>query len=321
MVDLTKIITGDPTLEAADRALERKALDDARRGYLGMSSIGESCSRKLWYNFRFCKREVFDAVTLKRFADGHRTEALVIERLKLVDGIILIDLIDGEQIDVSDIDGHYSGHLDGTIQGLIQAPKTPHIFEAKCVAEKKFNELKKLVSSIGEKLALRQWNQTYHAQAQEYMHYKGYTRHYLVVATPGGRDWIGVRTEYDAAYALQLKVKAERIIKAQSPPEKISNDASWYECKWCSFSDICHKDDMPDRSCRTCLHSSAIEQGQWHCGRFGRNLTLQEQIDGCPAHLLLPDLVPGEVIEADQEKNTIKYKMKNGETWVDSESV
>ena len=30
------------------------------RGYLGASAIGESCVRKLWYKFRFAKKEKID---------------------------------------------------------------------------------------------------------------------------------------------------------------------------------------------------------------------------------------------------------------------
>lgn len=322
MVDLSKLLVADPTLELADQILVKRQHDEKRRGYLGMSSIGDSCSRKLWYGFRFARREIFDVATLKRFADGHRTEALVIERLKMVPGLSVVDVLENsEQIGVSDHEGHYSGHLDGEITGLLQAPKTPHVLEVKCVSEKKFNELKKIVSDIGEKQALKKWNTVYAAQAQEYMHYKGYSRHYMVVATPGGRDWTGIRTEYDAAHAIQLKVKAERIIKSAEPPDKISKDASWFECRFCSFSDICHEQAIPDRSCRTCLHSTPIENGAWHCSRFGKNLTMDEQINGCSAHKYIPKMVPGEVTDVDQEKGNIIYKLNNGEIWVDGETV
>lgn len=307
----------DPTLAAADAALEARAMEEKPRGYLGMSSIGDSCSRKLWYQFRHAGREKFDALTLKRFEDGHRTEALVIDRLKMVEGVELVDLIDGEQIAFSDIDGHFSGHLDGTVLGLLQAPKTKHVLEVKCVGDKKFAEFRKAVDDLGEKAALRKWNPTYYAQAQCYMHYTGLTRHYLVVATAGGRDWASARTEYNAADALQLVTKAKRIIEAQEPPERVSNDKSWYECKWCPFYGICHEQDMPARSCRTCLHSTAMPEGVWHCERYGKTLTLDEQIEGCPAHKFLPSVVPGEVGEVTEKG--ITYKMQDGGLWYDGE--
>lgn len=315
---LADLLYSDPTLEAADRALEAKAAEEKPRGYLGMSSIGDSCSRKLWYGFRHAGREKFDALTLKRFADGHRSEDLIIERLRLVEGLELFSVNeDGSQLRVTDHNGHFSGHLDGTVLGLLQAPKTKHVLEVKCVGDKKFAEFKKAVADLGEKMALRKWNPTYYAQAQCYMHYTGLTRHYIVVATAGGRDWASARTEYNAADALQLVTKAKRIIDAQEPPERVSNKSDWYECKWCAFSGICHEQDMPARSCRTCLHSTAMPEGQWHCERWGKTLTLDEQVAGCPTHKFLPSLVPGEPIDVSEKGVT--YKMQDGETWYDGE--
>lgn len=318
MADLSKLMERDPTLEAADRALEEKEAQEKPRAYIGMSSIGSACARKLWYIFRLAGRERFDAATLKRFSDGHRTEALIIDRLRLLDGITLIDRRqDGNQIGYVDLDGHFRGHLDGDISGILQAPKTPHVFEAKTCSDKKMNELKKAIADVGEKNALRKWNPVYYTQGMLYCHYHNRTRHYLVVATPGGRDWIGVRTDHDEAHALQAKARAKRIIAAVEPPERISDDSSYFECRWCSFSGICHKEEMPDRSCRTCLHISPVEEGQWHCARFGKRLTFDEQISGCPAHCFIPALVPAEVIRTTDDG--IYYKLHNGEEWYDGE--
>jgi hypothetical protein len=315
---LNDIMGCDSTLDAADRALEAKALEEQPRGYLGMSSIGDSCSRKLWYQFRHAGREKFDALTLKRFADGHRTEDLIIDRLRLVEGLDLFSTNEaGGQLRVTDHGGHFSGHLDGTVDGLLQAPKTRHVLEVKCVGDKKFAEFRKAVADLGEKAALKKWNPVYYAQAQAYMHYTGLPRHYLVVATAGGRDWASARTEYNAADALQLVTKAKRIIDAQEPPERVSNKSDWYECKWCTFSGICHEQDIPARACRTCLHSTAMPEGQWHCERHGKTLTLDEQIEGCPAHKFLPPLVPGEVAEVTDKG--ITYKMQDGSSWYDGE--
>ena len=307
----------DPTLEAADHLLEEKASREKPRPYLGMSSIGESCSRKIWYRFRFAQKEKFNAQTLKNFEDGHRTEDLVINRLRIVEGLELVSMIGGSQIRVTDHDGHFSGHLDGTVQGLIQAPKNPHVFEVKCTSEKKFNEFKKIVSQLGEKQALLKWNATYYGQAQMYMHYMGYNRHYIVIATAGGRDWTSARTEYNKEYALKLVAKAAKIIKTDKPPQKVSDSPDWFECRYCSFSEICHQQEMPDRNCRTCLHSTPIENASWHCARFGKLISLDEQIVGCPAQKLLPELVPGEIIEVTEK--FIRYKLNNGSEWVDGE--
>ena len=65
---------GDPTLDAIDRILEAKTNSEPKRRYIGASSIGEPSARKLWYRYHTDMREVFDAPTIRRFNDGHRTE-------------------------------------------------------------------------------------------------------------------------------------------------------------------------------------------------------------------------------------------------------
>jgi hypothetical protein len=315
---LSNILTEDPTLRAADDALCEKAAQEKPRAYVGMSSIGESCLRKTWYRFRFASREKFDAATLKRFADGHAAEAVQADRLRLVSGVKLqTHTPDGNQFRYVDHNGHFSGHCDGKITGILQAPKVLHIWEHKSVGEKKLNEFKKIKAEIGEKQALRKWNFQYWIQGILYMFYEGASRHYLTVSTPGVRDTDSCRTEADNAEAIKYIAKGKAVIQSDAPLDRLSNDPSYYECRYCSFSPICHGGEMPDRSCRTCVHSSPVENGEWHCARWGKKLTLDEQIAGCSAHLMLPKLVPGEILSATD--SSITYRLKNGSIWTDSE--
>lgn len=320
MANLANILDTDPTLAAADRALEAEsAASPYRTRTVAMGQVGGSCQRKMWYNFRWASRELFDAVSLKRFADGHTSEAVMIDRLRKIPGVELLDKdpATGKQFTYLDCEGHAKGKCDGKITGILQAPKKLHIFEAKAVADKKLNEFRKIKSEIGEKQTLRKWNEEYYGQAQLYMHYEGTDRHYCVVASPGVRDWDSCRTEYDHAYALKLKSRMERIIRSNEPLDRVSDKADWFECKRCTMKGVCHEGESPDRNCRTCLHSTPITNGQWHCERFGKTLTPEEQQEGCPAHKFLPTLVPGEVIEVTEK--AVHYRMKDGSTWIDSE--
>ena len=45
---MVEIKVADPTLEAADRAMEKREANRAPRGYVGMSGIGD-CPRKTAY--------------------------------------------------------------------------------------------------------------------------------------------------------------------------------------------------------------------------------------------------------------------------------
>lgn len=273
----------DPTLTEMENAMVAEAAKEPPRPYLGMSSIGEPCARKLWYRLRWFASEQFDAATLARFADGHYSEDCFAARLRLVEAITLITHTEsGQQIGYSDIGGHFRGHMDGEITGLLQAPKTPHVWEHKCVNQAKFNKLQRLIESEGEKSALSKWDEVYYAQAVLYMHYGKYKRHYLTVNTAGSRDWTSCRTEENPAYAKELIAKAEQIINANQPPPKISNDPAFYQCGWCPFREICHGgNNAPAKNCRTCSFSEPEEAGQWKCTLFGDVVPLDFQRIGC----------------------------------------
>jgi hypothetical protein len=240
MGNLDSVYT-DPTLEAVTAAIEARAAGEPRRSYLGASSLGDRCDRKLWYQFTGAPSEPRRASLIYAAEDGHRTEALVIERLRMLPDIQLWDRgEDGRQIGFTDMDGKFAGHLDGIIKGLRQAPATSHVFEVKCCNEKKYQEFINARTKFGEKQTLQNWDYTYYCQALIYMDYLDLDRHYLVVATPGGRAMSSCRTEAVPAHAKGLREKARRIIAAKEPPARMMEDPSYYLCKWCSFRDHCH---------------------------------------------------------------------------------
>lgn len=228
----------DPTLEAMQKAMEARAAKEPRRTYLGASGIGHECSRKLWYGLNGTPRKPIPYNNLAAIEDGHRTEELVAERLRLVDGIKLYThREDGSQYGFDW--GFLKGHYDGVIVGLLQAPATPHIWENKTVNDKKFTAFKKAVNDYGEKQALQQWDGAYYAQAVIYMHAEELTRHYLTVTSPGGREIASCRTEANPKMAEALIAKAKRIHAAKEPPERIGGK-DYYICKWCEFYEVCY---------------------------------------------------------------------------------
>jgi hypothetical protein len=302
----------DPTLASCDAALEAQQ-EKHHRGHLGMSQIGRPCERELWFSFRWAQRPNFDAATLKRFEDGHRTEDLVIARLQATPGIELHDRDEtGDQFRFSDFGGHFSGSCDGAVLGLLQAPKTWHIYEGKC--SEKWNDLDKAKKKVGEKAALAEWNPTYYAQATLYMHYAGLERHYLVCSSPGSRKETSVRTEADPIHAQTLIAKAERIIFADEAPPRIG-EATNFQCRFCDFHELCHNQAPVERNCRTCLNVTPERDGTWRCTKFGHTLSKDDQRAGCPSHRYLPSLVPWEQIDTRGED--VVYDRPNGE-WIDS---
>lgn len=270
----------DPTLIAMDTEMEI-AMNDMPRGHLGASMIGDPCMRKLWYSFRWTVTPAFEASTLSRFDDGHRSEAIMADRLRLVREIELhTEDAEGKQFGFKDCGGHFAGSADGMIRGLLQAPKTPHIWEHKCVNEKKWAQLNKLKLEHGEKQALLHWDAIYYAQAQVYMHYFGMTRHYLTVATPGTRDVTSCRTNYDASAAMSYVAKAEQIIASDVPPTRLTERKDDFRCKWCTFKEQCHYGAIVAENCRTCKYSLPVDGG-WHCTQQNLPIGKETQYLGC----------------------------------------
>lgn len=292
---------------------------NGHRSLLGCSEIGNECDRALWYRFRWTSDRQFDADTLKLFDDGNHGEAVMAARLRMVNGIEIhtIDSKTGKQFFESACEGHFGGSPDGAIHGLLQAPKTWHVWEHKQVSEKKFNKLKKAVDAFGEKAALRAWDVTYYAQAVLYMHLTQMQRHYLTCSTPGGRNTTSCRTEANPEEAIRLLAKARKIIEAQHAPPRISESATFYKCRFCDHAATCHGDVRPLVNCRTCLHSSPIDSGGWHCARWGEELSIEEQQTACPAHLYIPSMINGMQIDVAEDYSWILYKLRDGSEWRD----
>lgn len=232
----------DPTIVAMKAAIKSRQFNEKPRNYLGASLIGKECARQIWYDYNKYPKEPFGAETLMNFEDGHRTEDMTAERLRMVDGIELwTHNEDGGQFGFSLFDGKFKGHCDGVIRGILQAPKSLHVWECKACAEKQYKAFIAAKDKWGDKMALKEWNHGYFIQAQIYMHELKIDRHYLTVALSGGRDYETCRTEYEKEVALYAIDKAEKIINAEQEPPRINEKPDFFLCKWCSFREICHK--------------------------------------------------------------------------------
>lgn len=316
----------DPTLQAVDSALVEHEKKQKQRGYLGASGIGAECRRKLWYSFRWAKlKEKFSAKTLRIFNDGHRSEEAMAGMLQMIPTVELRTLNSkGKQYEFTAFGGHFSGHLDGFIKGLLHDPESIYIWEHKAVNEDKF---KRFQDELGKKRrsrsALLAWDQIYYAQAQIYMGLSGCHNHYLTVSTPGVRDYASVVTEFREEHFRDYMEKARRVITDKEPPERISRDKNYFLCRFCAYQDICHEEKLPEANCRTCAHSTPdVDTGKWHCGFHGSDLSKDEQEKGCKKHLYIPPLLEdyGESESYSVENNSVLYKLFAGGNLVNGDS-
>lgn len=303
MAELNLNIYSDPTLEAMNKQLEYEQTLEQSRHYLGASEIGDECYRKLFYSFRGVAKRIISISGIKAIQDGYQQEETTIKRLRALKNIELHnDDGNGNQLGFELLLSHFRGHVDGIIKGLLQSPKTYHIFEHKAINEKRFNELNKSIQEKGEKGALRNFDIIYFSQAQIYMHAFQLERHYLVASLPGGRGHTSCRTDYDKKYAEGIIEKAKIIIFDNwTIPARLSDKREFYKCKFCAFQKVCHDGDFPLVNCKTCRYSEPINGGIRKCLKKEIDITDDFLMKGCQYHVYNPALIQAKLIEQQED--------------------
>jgi CRISPR/Cas system-associated exonuclease Cas4 (RecB family) len=258
--------------------------DDKPRTYLGASVIGDSCSRRLWYQFRWASKERFTGRMLRLFDRGHRAEARFAGMLRSI-GIEVYDVDEAsKQFRASAVDGHFGGGMDGVAVGIPDVPDgQPCLLEEKTHNDASF---KHLIENgvIGSKYK-------HFVQMQVYM--KLFDLKYaLYIAVNKNTDELHLElVQYDEKAANAALEKARSIIQSEFEPPRINSSPGWYECKYCHFNKICHFGADMAVNCRTCLYAKPGPSGTWQCEKNYPEIANQR---GCPAYHAIndPDDVP-----------------------------
>jgi hypothetical protein len=295
------------TVDAILAAYEA-AQDSGYRDHLGASLIGHACERAIWYSWRWATRARHTGRLLRLFQSGHLAEPRFIADLRRIGVTVLdVDPDTGRQWVVRDASGHFGGSMDAVAIGLLEAPKTWHACEFKTHSAKSFKELK-------EK-GVEQAKPLHWAQIQAYMHLADLERAFYLAVNKDTDELYQERVKRDAEAGLRIVAKAERIIASPQPPARVSDDPAWWQCRFCDHHAVCHDGALPERHCRSCLHSTPVAGGAWHCARLHTALTPQAQRIGCAAHLFIPGLVRAEQIDAGED--WVSYRMPDGSEWRD----
>lgn len=296
-----------PTVSAIYAAYEARQ-EDGFRDHLGASGIGAECERAIWYSWRWATRARHTGRLLRLFQTGHLAEARFVSDLRKI-GVTVMDVNPdtGRQWTLRDISGHFGGSMDAVGIGFPEAPKAWHVCEFKTHSAKSFAGL---VKDGVEKSKPQHW-----AQMQVYMHLADIDRAFYLAVNKDTDELYQERIRRDQEAGLRLLAKAERIIGSAQPPERISLDPAWYQCRFCDHAAVCHGDAMPDRHCRSCLHSTPVGDGEWHCERMASSLSSTQQRQGCVAHLFIPGLVHGQQQHAGED--WVSYRMPDGSEWRD----
>jgi len=310
-------VNTDKFLKAINKASLSVFPPGGHRPHLGASMIGRRCPREVWYSFRWAYQVQHGGRLARLFNRGHEEEHRVVALLRAMDidvwdykERLLLNTEDPDEYvcvpweqtdhgawleDVHDDpvhirratdsgmgpsqwgfnDGHFAGSADGVIQGVERwFPSCCDfgLLEIKTSNEKSFKTMvsKGVLSSKME----------HYAQMQIYMgELELKWALYIVVNKNDDDIYVEVVRFKEEVYRF-YKDRAKSIIESRNAPPRLSEDPSWFECRFCDFRETCHYGKEPQKNCRSCAYASAGEAG-WRCNLYNGDIPSDFIPQGC----------------------------------------
>lgn len=253
----------------------RITYDDGHRKHLGASIIGHACARYIYYTFRWAKKENFDGRMLRLFNRGQLEEKRWIEWLEGIGFKVWeIDPNTNKQFRIYGAGGHFGGSLDGVgITPYADYPG-PFLLEFKTYSTKTYTTL------IQE--GVKKFRPQHYRQMCAYGKEYGFNYGIYFPINKNDDNIEGIEVvDLDWSEADDLEMKAVDIINSKEPPQKISHQPSYYECKYCNFQGICHHDHLPEKNCRSCILSEPVVNGNWFCKKWHSQIPENVIPNGC----------------------------------------
>ena len=225
--------------DAVDKSIVDYNNKKPKRTYLGGSSLGESCSRKIQYRYMGYESDEgrdFSANTLRIFQFGHEIEDSVAQWLKNANFDLRTEDKKGEQFGFSIADGEIKGHIDGVICGGSVDMGYPCLWENKSANDKKFREF--MMKGVART------NPVYAAQIALYQAYMNLTEHpcLFTVLNKNTSQIYYELVPFDKVLAQEISDKAGNILEATKANEilpRVAFSRDFFDCKWCEFQDRC----------------------------------------------------------------------------------
>jgi len=236
VIDLNRANLSLTSINTAVNALLDKVVKETPRDprdYLGASSIGSECLRKIQYDWQVASDH--DARTMRIFQRGHSGERDVLAELGRAGFRIETGT---KRCEFEALDSTFKGHCDGIICDgpSVEGLKYPCLWENKVLGDSGWKKL--------ERDGLRSAYPYYADQVALYAAYleldenpalftavNANTCHFLAVAVP-----------FDAEYAQAASDRAVMIIKATRAhellPRAFKEPTNWH-CKLCSHQERC----------------------------------------------------------------------------------
>ena len=222
-----------------DKTIKEKSDSIPRRTYLGGSSLGEKCSRKIQYTYmgqEVDKDRHFSPQTLRIFQFGHEIEDSMANWLKQAGFDLRTEKKNGDQYGFSISEGQIRGHIDGVICGGPVDMGYPCLWENKSANDKKFREF--MMKGVART------NPVYAAQIALYQAYMNLTEHpcLFTVLNKNTSQIYYELVPFDKVLAQEISDKAVNILEATKANEilpRVAFSRDFFDCKWCEFQDRC----------------------------------------------------------------------------------
>ena len=239
MLDFNTHDLSDHLGALVDSAMEREAAQQPPRAYLGASSLGEDCARRLQFQYFNAPKDIgrhFPGRLLRVFARGHRVEDWMAEWLCLAGFELRTRNESGDQFGFVAAGGRVRGHADGVVVSGPDSFRYPMLWECKCVGIKSYRELKK------KKLAASR--PVYAAQVALYQAYLGLHEHpaLFTAICADNMEIYAERVVFDRGLAQRASDRAVHILRACDAAEllpRISTTPTHQTCRNCPWQDRC----------------------------------------------------------------------------------
>jgi len=225
--------------ERVDESIIKANKSQKRRTYLGASSLGDSCSRKIQYRYmnqKPDKESEFSAKLLRIFQFGHAIEDMAHGWLIKAGFDLKSTDKNGEQFGFSIAEDQIKGHIDGVICGGLDELQYPMLWECKSANDRSFNEF--------VRKGVKEVNLTYASQIALYQAYMNLTENpaLFTVVNKNTCEIYYELVPFDKFLAQKTSDKAVEILKAVKHNEvlpRVAVNSDYFMCKRCEFRNSC----------------------------------------------------------------------------------
>ena len=200
---------------------------ETSRNYIGASSIGSECLRKVWYEYRGVEGAPVSNKLQRTFNVGKRLETLVTDAL-IDSGLELILPADVNHF-LKYFDEelpYFQGHCDAIWKD------EEAVIEVKTARDSSF----KIFINKG----LEKWSQTYYAQVQAYMGMSKMKTGYVICLNKDTSELHDEQVEFNQDYYDCLKARAVLVHDTEEPLNRVNSSPFYIACRSCKFRDVCH---------------------------------------------------------------------------------